>query len=335
MKKFRFSLETLLGARRTIERIRREDLAREGRELAAETARLEALKDVQAAALGAPGTEETVDLNRALLDDAWRRRLTARVASQATRVSEAAARAEVARQAALRAAQEREVVQRLREKRAEEHRQAVLQEEQKTLDEVAGRILGNSRGNTILLVLGLIVVYALLFTGLLKVTGVLDKQILPRMTGKPLAAADSTAAQKFPRGALAVAARDEALARLTIERDSLATLAARIDQKTQEMNARIALLETLKSQLAAANAEADSLERSAGQPAVSLSDLANVYSSMKPQELSPILARLSDDTLYGVITQLKGRQLAKFMGALSPDKAAAMSERMAQSPLDE
>ena len=50
---------------------------------------------------------------------------------------------------------------------------------------------------------------------------------------------------------------------------------------------------------------------------------------MKPQELGPILARLNEDTLFGVAQQLKGRQLAKYLSALSPDKAAALSERMA------
>lgn len=331
MKKFRFRLETLLGARRTAERARMEDLGREGRELAAETARLDGLVAARDETLAAPAPGDIVDLSRARLDAVWRQRLTERVHEQRRRVSVATDRTEAARHALLDAARDREVVERLRQKRADEHREEVRRDEQKTLDEVAGRIVGNNRGNTVLLVLGLIVVYLLLFTGLLKVTGILDKQIIPRMTGKPIAAIDSTAAQKFPKGALAVAAREEALARLTAERDSLAALSSRIDQKTQEMNARIALLETLKSELEAANASADSAAETGAAPPMSLADLAKVYSSMKPQELSPILARLSDDTVYGVVTQLKGRQLAKFMSALTPEKAAAMSERLAQA----
>lgn len=209
MKKFRFRLETLLGARKTQERARMEELGRQGRELAAETARLKALEAARADAVAdpGPGSADDVDLNRARLDEAWRRRLADQVRRQGQRVGEATARTDAAREALLAAARERSVVERLREKRAQEHREAVAQEEQKQLDDVAGRLVRNQRGNAVLIVLGLVMVYILLFTGILKLTGILDKQIIPRLTGKPVAAADSLKARGTPTGNLDRAAR--------------------------------------------------------------------------------------------------------------------------------
>ena len=69
MKKFRFRLETLLGARKTQERARMEELGRQGRELAAETARLKALEAARADALAdpGPGSADDVDLNLSLI----------------------------------------------------------------------------------------------------------------------------------------------------------------------------------------------------------------------------------------------------------------------------
>lgn len=334
MKKFRFRLETLLGARRTQERARMEELGRQGRQLAAETERLEALAAARDAAVaGAPGEPDAqdVDLNRARLDETWRRHLADQVQRQGERVKEAAARTDEAREALLAAARDRSVVERLREKRAEEHREAVAQEEQKQLDEVAGRLLRNQSGNAVLIVIGLVVVYILLFTAILKLTGILDKQIIPRLTGKPVAGAvaDSLKAKGFPTGNLDRAARADLMRKLTAERDSLSALSARLSVKTQEMTARLQVLETMKSEIDAANAEADSLARVQAPVDAGYADLAKVYSSMKPQELGPILAKLNEDTLFGVAHELKGRQLAKFLSALSPDKAAALSERMA------
>lgn len=331
MKKFRFRLETLLGARKTQERARMEELGRQGRELAAETARLKALEAARADAVAdpGPGSADDVDLNRARLDEAWRRRLADQVRRQGQRVGEATARTDAAREALLAAARERSVVERLREKRAQEHREAVAQEEQKQLDDVAGRLVRNQRGNAVLIVLGLVMVYILLFTGILKLTGILDKQIIPRLTGKPVAAADSLKARGFPTGNLDRAARAEFMRKLTAERDSLMALSQRLSVKTEEMTARLQVLETMKNELAAAEAEADSLAGVQSPFDAGYADLARVYSAMKPQEVGPILARLNDDTVFGVARQLKGRQLAKFLSALAPDKAAVLSERLA------
>jgi flagellar FliJ protein len=152
-------------------------LGRQGRELAAETARLKALEAARADAVAdpGPGSADDVDLNRARLDEAWRRRLADQVRRQGQRVGEATARTDAAREALLAAARERSVVERLREKRAQEHREAVAQEEQKQLDDVAGRLVRNQRGNAVLIVPGLVMVYILLFTGILKLTGILGK----------------------------------------------------------------------------------------------------------------------------------------------------------------
>lgn len=332
MKKFRFRLETLLKARRTRERARMEELGRRGRELAAETERLAALHESRAAALlPTPDPLEPValDLNRLRLDEAWRRHLTGRVRHQGERVVAAEERTDAARGELLEAARERTVVERLRERRVAEHRAAVDQEEQKLQDEVAGRLLRNQRGNAVLIVLALVVVYILLFTAILKLTGILDKQILPRLTGKPVATADSLKVKGFPRGNLDRQARAEFMQRLTAERDSLAALSQRLSVKTEEMTARLKALETMKAELDAANAEADSLARAQAAVEPGYADLAKVYSAMKPQELGPILAKLNEDTLFGVAQQLKGRQLAKFLSVLSPERAAALSERMA------
>lgn len=329
MRKFRFRLEALLSVRRTAERAKTEELARQRRAQAAESARLVNLETRHAEALAEPDGPRRVDPAGMMLADSFRRRMAGAVRDQRERVTRAGARAEESRQELVRAAQKRSVVEKLRERRRVEHRQDVEREAQKTLDEVAGRLVRDESGGTARTVVILIVIYMVLFIGVLKVTGVLERQIMPRLTGKPrvTAGGDSLA---VPSGDIEEAVRQAEKKRLVAERDSVTALSRRLEMKAKEINQRIAMLEVLRAE----SAKPGPAAAAAADVAPGLGDLAKVYGGMRPEELSPILAKLNDETLLGVVSRLRGRQLARFLGALDPGRAAQLSERLAAPELE-
>jgi flagellar export protein FliJ len=325
MRRFRFRLETLLSVRRTTERVKTAELADKRREEAAESERLADLEARRAVALAEPDGPREVDTADLLLADRFRRRMAGAVRDQRGRLERAGIRAEESRLELVRAAQKRSVVEKLKERRRVEHREAVDRETQKTLDEVAGRLLRNESGGTARTVVILIVIYMVLFIGVLKVTGVLEKQIMPRLTGKPRVSAvnDSLA---VPSGDIEEAARVAEKRRLVAERDSVTALSRRLEMKAKDINQRIATLEALKADNARPVAAAAASV--VGAPP-GIEDLAKVYGGMKPAELSPILAKLNEETLFNVVSRLRGRQLARFLGALDPARAAQICERLA------
>lgn len=333
MRKFRFRLETLLSVRRTTERVKSAELADKRREEAAQSERLADLEARQAESLEEPAGPREVDTADLLRADAFRRRMAGAVRSQRERVNRATLQAEETRQELVRAAQKRSVVEKLKEKRRVEHRQAADSETQKTLDELAGRLLRDESGNTARTVVILIVVYMVLFIGVLKVTGVLEKQIMPRLTGKPRVTAERDSLA-VPDGDLAAAAREVEKRRLVAERDSLTALTRRLDMKARDINDKIATLEAMKAEREAVGTAAGGTTAggTAGASIIGtpgIEDLARVYGAMKPEALSPILAELSDETLFNVVSRMRGRQLAKFLGAMDPARAAQISERLA------
>jgi flagellar export protein FliJ len=329
MRKFRFRLETLLSVRRTTERVKSAELADKRREEAAESGRLAALEARHAAALAEPDGPREIDAADRLRTDAFRRRMAGAVKDQRGRVTRAGIRAEESRQELVCAAQKRSVVEKLKERRRGEHRLETDRENQKLLDEVAGRMLRDESGGVARTVVILVVVYLVLFIGVLKVTGVLEKQIMPRLTGKPRATAlnDSLA---VPSSGVEDAARLAEKRRLVAERDSVAALSRRLDMKAREINDKIATLEALRA--SNTRAEAAASATAAGVAGAGLApgidDLAKVYGGMKAETLAPILAKLDEETLFNVVARLRGRQLARFLGAMDPALAARISERL-------
>jgi flagellar export protein FliJ len=322
MRRFRFRLETVLAARRTAERIEQEELARRRRDLLTETDRLEALRAAREQ-LTAEDTEGPIDVRERLLTDRFRVRLGGAIRRQTERVGRAEGAVDDSRRTLLVRAQEREAVEKLEERKREERRVESGRVEQKSLDEIAGRLVRDESGGVARTVIILVAVYLVLFIGVLKITGVLENQIIPRITGRsaaPAAAADSLA---FPSAGIEAAIHEAETARRAAERDSLVSLSRRVEMKTRELGAEIRELIDLREQEAAAATPEPEEEGRA-----TLADLAKVYGSMKPRELSPILAELDEEMLVGVMSKLKGRQLAAFLGALEPARAAALSARL-------
>ncbi len=317
MKKFRFRLESVLSARKSMERLKQESLAAETRRELSEKERLAAAEQAHAEALRQNESGD-LDMHELLLMARHRERLAGLVREGKDRVTRAAHRTEDARSALVDAARERSVVENLKERRRTEHRAEVEREEQKGLDEIAGRIVRGEGGNVAVTVVVVIILYLVLFVGLLKVTGVLDNQVIPRLKGQAPAAAgaDSLA---FLDGDIDTATRLAEVERLAAQRDSLASLSRRLDMKAQELDRRIGNLEKML-----ADAEK---EESAGRK--DYTNLAAVYAGMKPNQLKPIVAELDEETLYGVMSQLKGRQLGALLGVMEPARAALLSERLA------
>lgn len=63
-----------------------------------------------------------------------------------------------------------------------------------------------------------------------------------------------------------------------------------------------------------------------------LERLAKLYSSMRPEDAGPLLDRIDDDIALKIFLRMKPRQASRILPYMKPEKAAALSDRMAQSP---
>ena len=137
--RFRFRLESLLRLRRSLEEAAQRDLARTLGLLDQARARLAQLHQDRAAAVESrnlsPG--QTVDLERWRAIERWLLVLERRIVAAGEQVREAEARVAAARQELVRAHRARLMLERLRERRQEQHALEQLREEARDMDEMA------------------------------------------------------------------------------------------------------------------------------------------------------------------------------------------------------
>ncbi len=62
---------------------------------------------------------------------------------------------------------------------------------------------------------------------------------------------------------------------------------------------------------------------------ISIKDLAKTYESMKPEEMKPILSNLDDGTVIAIYNSMSGRNKKTIFKALSPKRAAQITELLA------
>ena len=59
-----------------------------------------------------------------------------------------------------------------------------------------------------------------------------------------------------------------------------------------------------------------------------MGSLAKLYDGMKPEQVAPLLVKLSEDQAVGILLKMKPGNAAKILGSISPDRAARISARM-------
>ncbi len=141
MRSFRFSLEPVLSYRRQVEEMRKREFALAHRAMREHMERLQSLFVEEARVKGDLRVQEAGALDLGEIR-AQRRYLAAVVRRIVAAREQAQRRAEeqaVARAAYLKAGRERRVLERLRERRHEDWAREASREEQKFMDEIAGR----------------------------------------------------------------------------------------------------------------------------------------------------------------------------------------------------
>lgn len=142
MRAFRFPLEPVLSYRRQVEEARKRDFAQAHRAVIEHQQALQRLYAEESTAQADLRTMAATQLN---IQDvlAQRRYLTAiarRITQGREQLQKRMQEQTLARAAYLQASRDRRVLERLRERRWEEYRVLVRRDEQKEMDEVAGRV---------------------------------------------------------------------------------------------------------------------------------------------------------------------------------------------------
>jgi len=99
------------------------------------------------------------------------------------------------------------------------------------------------------------------------------------------------------------------------EKAKLAKERAEIEKLRKELEAREVHLEKLLAR--AGKVEKDRI-----------ADLAKLYEGMKPEQVVPLLIKLTDDQAVEVLLNMKTSHAAKILGAINPDRAARISNNM-------
>lgn len=66
------------------------------------------------------------------------------------------------------------------------------------------------------------------------------------------------------------------------------------------------------------------------EPPPDYKQLAKIYSNMKSQAAAKILSRLDDSMVVGILSEMRDREAAKVLTAITPDRAAILSEKMSK-----
>ncbi len=140
----------------------------------------------------------------------------------------------------------------------------------------------------------------------------------------------------------------EGMALTQTEIDLLQKLSARreaIEKRERELDMREALAKAAEDRLAAKAGELDALQKNIEalmrdhdeRQSQKLESLVSIYEKMKPAEAARILEGLDMDILLDVLGRMKVIRSAPILAAMVPDKARAVTERLAtrHAPLDE
>ncbi|HLO67463.1 MAG TPA: flagellar export protein FliJ [Holophaga sp.] len=137
--RFRFRLEALLRVRRSLEEEAKRSVARAVAARDEAQVRVGELRQTQRQAIESrrSGPGQVLDLERLKAVERWLLVLERRILEAVEAVKQAEARVREARAALVKAHQDHLIIQRLKERRQEQHALEVLREETKEMDEIA------------------------------------------------------------------------------------------------------------------------------------------------------------------------------------------------------
>ena len=117
---------------------------------------------------------------------------------------------------------------------------------------------------------------------------------------------------------------------------------ADLDQRDQAMASRQATLRTLEKTVGDQVARLEVLTKPAagkggaeatGAPVVgSPAGVTKIYESMKAEEAAPILDKMDDGTVKGILGSMKERQIGAILAAMNRDRAVAVTKVLAGAP---
>jgi flagellar motility protein MotE (MotC chaperone) len=139
------------------------------------------------------------------------------------------------------------------------------------------------------------------------------------------AAAGTEAGGPRPAGAVRplLEALQQRQAELETREREVAGKEARLKLYERDVTARLASLEEIEKRLAT-RAKAES---AAGDAATE--SLAKIYGAMKPADAAPILERLDEDTVLGILRRMKEKQVGEILPLMSREKAIGLTQALA------
>ncbi|MFH1144396.1 MAG: hypothetical protein V1774_07640 [Candidatus Eisenbacteria bacterium] len=161
--------------------------------------------------------------------------------------------------------------------------------------------------------------------GMLFVTGVAQRTILPRLKQRAANAVPVAVVPAADSSALLVAGSPAAPAAAPGAIDSLRALREQMQLEQEQMEQTEADLRSTISAWESQRQEADT------QADGRLRDLAKIYGNMKPEAAARVMARLDDHTFERVFARIEKRQAAKILSLLDPERAAQLARRAANS----
>ncbi len=119
---------------------------------------------------------------------------------------------------------------------------------------------------------------------------------------------------------------------------SLGKRRAELDQREAQLNSRGQLIEAADSKLDARIAQLSDLKtqiQALLDQATKVQDddttrLVAVYSAMKPKDAAAVLTTMSDEVRLPIAAKMKDRALASVLGAMTPDAARDLTEKLAK-----
>jgi flagellar motility protein MotE (MotC chaperone) len=114
--------------------------------------------------------------------------------------------------------------------------------------------------------------------------------------------------------------RQEQLAERTKQLDQREETLRQVQQQIEE---KLATLTLLRKEVGALLEEKTAFETKRFE------HLVKVYEGMKPEEAAALVERLDQDTAVHLLAQMKGKKVSPILGALKPDVAVQLSERLA------
>ena len=122
------------------------------------------------------------------------------------------------------------------------------------------------------------------------------------------------------------------------ERENIQKQRAQLDALKQEIEEKIEKLSKIQQQIATDIAKQEAMDDKRKQTQKAEEDakikmLGKVYSSMKPKQAAAIINKMDIEVIQKVFSQMKGEQIGSILSYVDKDRAALISEKLAEKKL--